>query len=73
MIKGAGSYEVVQTARVVIVMRVRTALRLNLPSPRTATEEQALIRAIGDAHSNSDTPTVTPPPGDVPLIGDGNE
>jgi len=38
-----------------------------------ATEGKALIRAIGDAHSNPDKPTVSPPPGDVPPIGDGDD
>lgn len=38
-----------------------------------ATEEKALIRAIGDAHSHPDEPTGTPTPNDIPQSGVGDE
>ena len=38
-----------------------------------STEGKALIRAIGDANSHPEEPTVTPTPGDVPPSGAGDE
>ena len=38
-----------------------------------ATEEKALMQAIGHAHSHPDKPTVTPTTSDVPPRGPGDE